>query len=360
MTAYVDRVRRLGEGQPSLRVRARSRFEPVPPEAEPTWERSAEAAPPPPRSGAEAPVPGEPRRAGAGPWAAGSARQRPVPADPAPGLPRPSAPDPAPGLPERPAGPSPGRLASRAAPGPRPHRHGNPGHSPARQTWPPRPTASVPRSQNATSQGRGATAGDAAARESTGQVRPPQPGRRRRSADEAGDQPAAARPAEAETSTAAAPQPDDAGDQPAAARPAEAETSTAAAPQPGDPERRTSADARSRATYPSPRSARAATGEQDSRPSFAAAFPARPPELSGDGTAPQVRTGSPGLAGLMPGSGQADQVTVTIGRVDVRVGPPGPARPDLRPTAQGSRRATRPRPRRLEDYLRARAAGRVG
>ncbi|MGO9187086.1 MAG: hypothetical protein ACLP8X_01275 [Streptosporangiaceae bacterium] len=359
MTAYVDRVRRLGEGQPSLRVRARSRFEPVPPEAEPTWERSADAAPPPPPR-AEAPVPGEHRRTGAGPWAAGSARQRPVPPDPAPGLPRPSAPDPAPGLPERPAGPSPGRLASRAAPGPRPHRHGNPGHSPARQTWPPRPTASVPRSQNATSQGRGATAGDAAARESTGRVRPPQPGRRRRSADEAGDQPAAARPAEAETSTAAAPQPDDAGDQPAAARPAEAEPGTAAVPQPDDPERRTSADARSRATYPSPRSARAATGEQDSRPSFAAAFPARPPELSGDGTAPQVRTGSPGLAGLMPGSGQADQVTVTIGRVDVRVGPPGPARPDLRPTAQGSRRATRPRPRRLEDYLRARAAGRVG
>ena len=47
MTAYLDRVRRLSEGQPSLRVRTRSRFEPVPPDAEPPWERAAEAAPPP-------------------------------------------------------------------------------------------------------------------------------------------------------------------------------------------------------------------------------------------------------------------------------------------------------------------------
>ena len=40
MTAYIDRVRRLAVGQPSLRVRPRSRFEPAPPEAEPPWERA--------------------------------------------------------------------------------------------------------------------------------------------------------------------------------------------------------------------------------------------------------------------------------------------------------------------------------
>ncbi len=40
MTAYVDRVRRLAGGQPSLRVRPRSRFEPVSPGSEPPWERT--------------------------------------------------------------------------------------------------------------------------------------------------------------------------------------------------------------------------------------------------------------------------------------------------------------------------------
>ena len=57
MTAYLDRVRQLSEGQPSLRVRARSRFEPVPPDAEPPWERAA-AAIPPPSPGTAAEVPG--------------------------------------------------------------------------------------------------------------------------------------------------------------------------------------------------------------------------------------------------------------------------------------------------------------
>ena len=66
MTAYLNRVRQLSEGQPSLRVRARSRFEPVPPDAEPPWERAA-AAILPPSPGAAAEVPGARRPAGAGP-----------------------------------------------------------------------------------------------------------------------------------------------------------------------------------------------------------------------------------------------------------------------------------------------------
>ncbi len=55
---------------------------------------------------------------------------------------------------------------------------------------------------------------------------------------------------------------------------------------------------------------------------------------------------------------QPDEVTVTIGRVEVRVGPapaaPGPAAPPA------GAPASRPQPSRLEDYLRARTAGRVG
>ena len=364
MTAYLDRVRRLGEGQPSLRVRARSRFEPVPSDAEPPWERSADAASPPP-SGAETRVPGERRPAWAEPRAAGPARQRPVPADPAPGLAGPSVPDPAPGLSAggravtgSSAGPSPGRPASRAAAGPQPHRDGHPGADPARQTWVPRSVAGVRRSHDVASQGRPAASGDTAGREGTGQVRPPEPGRRRSSADEAGDRPAATQPGGKEPGTATV-------------RPAGGEPGTAAplstgrsrpdpAPQPDGPEGPTSAAERSRVADSGLRSAQAATNEQDSRPSFAPAFPAWLPELSGDRAATQARTGHPGLRGFVPADGEPDQVTVTIGRVDVRVGPPEPATPGSRPAAQPGRRATRPRPGRLEDYLRARAAGRVG
>src|SRR5690348_8047748 len=37
MTAYIERIRGLTGGEPSLRVRPRSRFEPAPPETEPPW-----------------------------------------------------------------------------------------------------------------------------------------------------------------------------------------------------------------------------------------------------------------------------------------------------------------------------------
>ena len=130
-------------------------------------------------------------------------------------------------------------------------------------------------------------------------------------------------------------------------------------PRQAGPERQAGVGERSRDAYPALRSALAAAEEQDGRPSVAPAFSAWPPELSGDGPAPPVRAGHPGLAGLPPAGGEPDQVTVTIGRIDVRVGPPGPAAPDARRTAQPGRRGAR-RPGRLEDYLRARTAGRVG
>ncbi len=356
MTAYLDRVRQLSEGQPSLRVRARSRFEPVPPEAEPPWERSAEATPTPPGAGARAP--GEHRLArtrpgAATPWAAGSraagpVRPRPLPAAEGTLLTA----DPAPG----PPGPSAGRSS-----------------------------AGVPPSRDAAGQIRRAAPGDAAVAEGTGQLHPP--GRRRHPADEPEDRPAAGRPAGAEPGTTAA-------------GPVEAEPGTTAAPngaaigtvaasagagrarpgasprqagpeqqtgperqagpeQQAGSERQAGAGERSRDAYPALRSALAAADERDGRPSFAPAFPAWPPELSGDGPAPPVRAGHPGLTGILPADHEPDQVTVTIGRIDVRVGPPGPAAPDPRRTAQPGRRDTR-RPGRLEDYLRARTAGRVG
>jgi len=53
-----------------------------------------------------------------------------------------------------------------------------------------------------------------------------------------------------------------------------------------------------------------------------------------------------------------DEVTVTIGRIEVRVGPP-PA-PAGAAAGAAKDRSSRPQPSRLEDYLRARASGRIG
>ena len=378
MTAYLDRVRQLSEGQPSLRVRARSRFEPVPPDAEPPWERAA-AAIPPPSPGTAAEVPGARGPAGAGPRVAGHVRRRPVSAAPA----RPPAADPAPGPPS-PGGLSPGglssggRLAGRAGPGPRPHRDGDPGPRPTT----PRPAAGIQRSQDSAGRARRVGPGDAVGGEGADQAGPPEPTRRRLPAEEATDRAAAAWLAEAEPGAMpewpAGAEPGDltawpagAGPSAAAARLADAGTSTSTTwptagrvrpglPPPDGADWGTSAGEQSQAGYRRLRSAQAATGEQDSWPSFAPAFPAEPAGLSGDGLGLQARTGRPGRTGFTAADGEPDQVTVTIGRVDVRVGPPGPAAPDPRLAAQARQRAAGPRPGRLEDYLRARVAGRIG
>ena len=400
MTAYLDRVRQLSEGQPSLRVRARSRFEPVPPDAEPPWERAAAAIPPPsPRAAAE--VPGARRPAGAGPRVAGHVRRQPVsaaPADPPAAAPSPGGLSPG-GLSPgglspgglSPAGLSPGgRLAGRAGPGPRPDRDGDPGPRPTT----PQSAAGIQRSQDTADRTRRAGPGDVAGGEGADQASPPELARRRLPAEEATDRAAAAWPAGAEPGAMlewparaepgvmpewpAGVEPDDltawpGGAEPsaAAARLAGAGTSTSTTwptagrvrpglPPPDGADRRTSAGEQSQAGYRRLRSAQAATGVQDSWRFFAPAFPAEPAGLSGDGMGPQARTGRPGRTGLTPADAEPEQVTVTIGRVDVRVGPPGPAAPDPRLATQARPRAARPRPGRLEDYLRARAAGRIG
>ena len=124
-----------------------------------------------------------------------------------------------------------------------------------------------------------------------------------------------------------------AGPSAAAARLADAGTSTSTTwptagrvrpglPPPDGADWGTSAGEQSQAGYRRLRSAQAATGEQDSWPSFAPAFPAEPAGLSGDGLGLQARTGRPGRTGFTAADGEPDQVTVTIGRVDVRVGRP--------------------------------------
>ncbi len=66
-------------------------------------------------------------------------------------------------------------------------------------------------------------------------------------------------------------------------------------------------------------------------------------------------TPSPGRRGAGREPAGPEEITVTIGRVEVRVSPPPSAG-----AAAGSGRTVRARPSQLEDYLRARAAGRVG
>ena len=66
----------------------------------------------------------------------------------------------------------------------------------------------------------------------------------------------------------------------------------------------------------------------------------------------------PAVERLAAAEARSDEVTVTIGRVEVRVGPPPP--PAGAAAVAGGARSARPRPSRLDDYLRARASGRVG
>jgi hypothetical protein len=79
-----------------------------------------------------------------------------------------------------------------------------------------------------------------------------------------------------------------------------------------------------------------------------------------------TRAGSPDLTGAEPetpglGPEAPQDVTVTIGRIDVRVGPPqSTASPAAGEPPSGSDGQARPAPSRLEDYLRARSSGRVG
>jgi len=84
-------------------------------------------------------------------------------------------------------------------------------------------------------------------------------------------------------------------------------------------------------------------------------------ELATDDQAAPPRSGlhgRPDASRRAAAGAGTDEVTVTIGRVEVRVSPP-PAQAAAPPGADAARPA-RPRPSRLEDYLRARASGRAG
>jgi hypothetical protein len=372
MTAYIDRVRRLAADRPSLRVRPRSRFEPTPPDAElgperalrdKTWspfEIGNEAAAPPARPPGDVPptagrppapapaVPGDhPDAETARPW---------------PGLrpqnsPRSSHAPSAPAVPEDVSGSVAGRRR-RASGGP-----------PARPGGPPTvissPSAARPVSADhavaASSRerpGRPAVPGDVSDRNERRPLPPqgprPPSGPAHRASGPTGYAPAptGSRPA----STGSMP-----GDLSAAglAVPATPGSRFEASPEPNgriDPNE--PALAMDRVPAPAPR--------PQPDPAEAAAprrFPLRADrtglaELAADDRARASRPARPGVDRRTAAAAQPDEVTVTIGRVEVRVGPPPP--PPGAAAGAGDGRPVRPQPSRLEDYLRARAAGRVG
>lgn len=358
MTAYLDRVSRLSEGQPSLRVRTRSRFEPVPPDAEPPWERAAEAAPPP-FAGAGTETAGAHGTAGPGPRAAVRAGQGLVAATP--------------------AGPAQTVRAYRARADDTTGDEGagQDNSPPSFQDGTPAPhdrssvlapiTAKTDEESLGVRLGRQRLRADRAAAAwspmvggllgaggSSGAVGMPGAGGPLNVGGTPGAGPVGA-PAAGSAWPDLLPAPDDAGPWADAGQPVRGE-----AGQPVRGEAGQAAYRRGQAAYRRLWSDRTVGGEPDSRRSFTPAFPAEAADYTGDGAVPPTSTRRSGRTGLAAADAEPDQVTVTIGRIDVRVGPPEPAAPGPGRSAPGGQPTAGPRPGRLEDYLRARAAGRIG
>jgi hypothetical protein len=392
VTAYADRLQRLTGGEPSLRVRPRARFEPVPASSEPLWDRAAGA-----KTGPAFELAGE---AEAEPTTAGGTRLA------------------AGRLPEPGEAHRPGRIAELPA-GP---QQAVTGESATAGTAVPATTATTP--------GAPATAGAAPADSGTAGAHPLWPAGAAPPAagwlgaqDDGGPEPGHILPAQAghgEGMEEVWPGP--------GAGPGEQSTvpgqlagwagrtrarAGAAAHAVADPAGRrpalggsapgTPAQDRSRKTGPGPAGQEPASsgrGQAVSAARPSAADQAPPPDRGGHlantvtrpSVAPRSRpvrylaaaangpgagefsagdlapTGVPGPrgserepAGPRPGTDGADrEVTVTIGRIDVRVGPPQPAPSTGAQARAGSAGPDRPAPGRLEDYLRARSSRRVG
>jgi hypothetical protein len=392
MTAYADRLRRLTGGEPSLRARPRSRFEPVPPGAEPPWERAAgadtgmpfelageaEAAAAPPggarQPGGRPPAPGEAGQPGhsAGPRvgsrqpgtgeAAAAAATGATPGGPATGA-APTDPGPRPGTARAyslwPAGaagtssPAVGWLG--AADGDRP--------------WPGRVTAAgtghAERGETGHGEGREGEGQDEA-----GPWTAPgwQSAARGRAAGQPGPPQASPSAAARTPSGPAAERPDPASPGPVSRGPAS--PSRAPGSEPGSWHAAAAAEARRPGPDQEP-DGTAGWGSHAPATSLVQGGPARylgrvagvraAGEFPAGGLA---RAGPAGLSGAerqAAGPGAPGEVTVTIGRIDVRVGPPqSAAGPAARPARPGDAGPARPGPSRLEDYLRARSSGRVG
>jgi hypothetical protein len=375
MTAYLDRIRGLADGQPSLRVRPRSRFEPASPDAEPPWGRpgpdgaalraetgeAAAAGHAGARADAHWPAAGYPETG------TGAARTR---SGLRPGRSLASSDS-------RSAADSPGSFpappdARRSRAVPPPHVRPVPPDGPLGVSGRPWPAAADPAEADRAEAGaadarfaRPAPAGDLAPGD---EHRPgpgrPDPGLLDLASESTGSVPAPARSRPGWTGSAP-------GDRTGAGAvlPAAPGRRPGSAAQPG--KRAESAEpglaaARPRVTASAPRSEPAGPylGRLSVPDGFAPAGPGRSgrpgdPDPAADDRAGASQPERPGPGGPpAAGKAQPDEVTVTIGRVEVRVGPPpaapGPAAPS------GGARPPRPQPSRLEDYLRARSARRIG
>jgi hypothetical protein len=347
MTAYADRLKRLTDSESSVRVRPRSRFEPVLASSEPPWERTAGLGTAPPfelasetehaptaRRGARVP--------GGRPQAAEQAPRPGQTTGPPATNPHPAAGDFAASVGRAAASVQAAHTAcltgaqqdSRRIP------PAQTGHSETRQTGGPRPegrrhpaTADLP----------------------TDRATPRQPGHNAATSTPAG-------PAWRRQSTGSAPQ---------------SSTTRYPAPESSFPSNtvyasRPAVDVEER------------VGQEPGGAAFGGSHMPIIDRLGGESVGPTVRylaaglgaeelpggdparAGPPGLhgaeretAGL--GLDAPGDVTVTIGRIDVRVGPPQPESSAAagEPPSGGDSHA-RPAPSRLEDYLRARSSGRVG
>ena len=414
MTAYMERVQRLAGDQPSLRVRSRSRFEPVSPGSEPPWERAVpdaalspfrtespfqtespfesddEAGTRPsnmPLTGGIAgkrPVPavpadGHPDTAGARPWSSlsserslgsspvpsasavpehfsglGDARRRPrAPGSPPTGSEEPPA---AMGPPAHalPASADPGTEASGQT---RPDRHALPGDLSHRDEHP-----SVPDGPRVQTDPADRASG------STSPVLAPASPRPRPADPAAGSRSAAglAVPATRGSRFEADPEPAErvSPDQPVLPMDRVPATPPGRRREPADvagPLRWRFSPPAGRAGLVEPAAGRAGLAE----PTAGRARLAEPTadraglaEPAADDRAIAPRPVHPDVGRRTDARAGPDEVTVTIGRIEVRVGPP-PA-PAGAAAGAAKDRPLRPQPSRLEDYLRARGSGRIG
>lgn len=357
MTAYIDRVLRLAGGQPSLRVRPRSRFEPVSPGSEPPWERAVLDVTVSPFD-TESPFESD-REAGTDPTGprgnvpltGDMAEKRPVPTVPADNYPDTAVARPWSSLSsERPPSSSPVPSASAV---------------PERTVIRP-PTTALPVSadpaETASSQTRStrhAVPGDLSRRGEPPSVPPEGPRLQTGLADRASGSPwTVLAPA------SFGPRPTDPihGNRSAArlAVPATRGSRSEANPEPDErvgPNQPVSHMDRALATPPSrrpePADAAGPPRRRFSRPGDRAGLA----EPAADDRTIGPPSGHPGVDRRKDARARPDEVTVTIGRIEVRVGPP-PALADAAGAAKD--RSSRPQPSRLEDYLQARASGRIG
>ena len=355
MTAYIKRIGGLTGGEPSLRVRPRSRFEPAPPETEPPWAGTVPGPAPWPAEAGDAgpaeswpetlwPAADDPREAarprsdprpGRSPAWLGSS---PAPDSPGPSeLAEPSAgarrrPPQPPGPPGRP-GLARGAAADRAESGAQDARSARPApddqlvHRDERRGSP-GPTSPSP--------------WDPAVEPPEAVPAPVSPGR-----DRSGPVPPDRSGAEAGRPVGTARRPDSASPAGSAAGSTEPAFTLS-----GDRLQSRGRPVRSESAGPY-------LGRISGPDGFASAGPgpgdAAP--LAGDRGSPS-RPEHPDPGWYPPADRtQPDEITVSIGRVEVRVSPApavsGPAAPPAAPSP-------RPQPSRLEEYLRARTAGRVG